>query len=710
MHFRDILRAVGNELPIILQTEVAECGLACIAMIAGHYGHQINLMTLRQRFSISLRGTTLSYLIRVANQLNLAARPIRANLENLKDVRLPAVLYWEFTHFVVLAHVGRGHVIVHDPARGRRKVSREELSKAWTGIALEITPTPKFEAKRERRKLRVFDLLRGVPGLGAAVLQVLGLAFVLECCAILAPLYAQLVIDKTVLTADKSLLFVLASGFGLLALIQVTLAWMRNWMILYITSNLSYRLITTLFAHLLQLPMSFFEKRHLGDLTARFGSIAAIQRTLTTSGVAVVIDGLMAIATLAMMLIYSVYLAFISVAVVILYGLARLATYRTIRQTTEEQIIASAKEHTTFIETLRGIQAVKIFNRQAQRMAAWQNRLVDRINHDVRLEKLALFATSSYSLLFGVENIIIIGLGAMLVIDRQFSLGMLFAFLSFKLLFSTRMFGLVDKWFDIRMLELHAERIADIALTPREEDEESTPFLEVAAAPGICVHDVSFRYSDADPLILVRVSLDVDAGEVVAITGPSGAGKTTLLKCIMGLLKPTSGNITIGGLGVTGLSSVAARSMISAVMQEDTLFAGSIAENISFFDSNPDEAWIIDCARRAAIHDDVLKMPMQYNTLVSEVGATLSGGQKQRVLLARALYRRPKLLLLDEATSHLDVTRERMVNEELRALGITILMVAHRPETIGMCDRVVDLAGIEGGVGTSAITMRGKGT
>jgi ATP-binding cassette subfamily B protein RaxB len=380
-----------------------------------------------------------------------------------------------------------------------------------------------------------------------------------------------------------------------------------------------------------------------------------------------------------------------------LYAVLRVLLYAPLRQATEEQIALGARHHSHFLETVRGMQSVKLFGREDQRTVAWQNLVVDDFNAGLRVQRLGLLYQAASGLLFGAETIATVWLGALLVLDVSggsgFSVGMLFAFVSYKTQFVQRVGGLVEKALQMRMLDLHAERVADIVLSPTEACLPADVPGRDSLSGEIVLQGLSFRYAESDPLVLDRVDLHIRDGESVAIVGPSGGGKTTLVRLMLGLLQPTAGSIRVGGDAMDRQGAARLRAQVASVMQDDQLFAGSIADNICFFEPEPDHAQIEACARMAAVHDDVLAMPMQYNTLVGDMGTVLSGGQKQRLLLARALYRKPRILFLDEATSHLDIARERHVNEAVRALQLTRVIVAHRPETIASADRVVTLVG-----------------
>jgi ATP-binding cassette subfamily B protein RaxB len=377
-----------------------------------------------------------------------------------------------------------------------------------------------------------------------------------------------------------------------------------------------------------------------------------------------------------------------------LYGLGRWAWFAPLRHATEEQIIHAAKQQSHFLETIRGVKTIKLFQRQDERRASWLSLLVDQVNADLRTQKLNLLYKSLNGVLFGIENILIIWLGARMVMDGNFTVGVLMAFNAYKGQFDSRVSSLIDKFVEVKMLQLQGERLADIVLQqPETAHGRLVGEQEAPLTPSLEVRGLRFRYAEQEPYVLDGVSFRIAAGESVAIVGPSGGGKTTLINILLGILAPTQGEVLIGGQSVSHVGLDALRRMIGTVLQDDVLFAGSLADNISFFDPQADHAWIAECARLAAIHHDIAAMPMGYNTLVGDMGTILSGGQKQRVLLARALYKRPQILFLDEATSHLDIEREHLVNAAIKSINITRVIVAHRPETINSADRVINLAG-----------------
>ncbi len=681
-----------RRLPIVLQSESAECGLACLAMVTSYFGHEIDLNTLRNRFSVSLRGSTLEQLMNISEQLLMNSRALQLDLDEIKELRRPCILHWNLNHFVVLKSVSRKGILIHDPSSGVRHVNWEDTSKSFTGIALELQPSPSFKRKKETKKMGLSSLWTNISGLKRSLVQIFFLALALEVFALVTPYFMQLTIDNVVVNNDRDLIFVLGLGFLLLTVFNVATSAIRSWVILFLRSHLGIQLASNLFRHLLRLPLPWFEKRHMGDVVSRFSSLSQVNQMLSTGFIEGLTDGLMAVVTLAMMYIYSPKLATVALGAVLLYTLFRLAFFRPLKTRTEESIMMAAKEDSDFMESVRAIQPLKLFNREAVRISKWQNSYADWVNADIRVGRLQIAWNTFHRLSSGVEYIVLIWLGALLILDNIFSIGMLYAFLAWRQQFSGKAQTFIDKLFEYQMLTLHLDRIADIALT---EDEEhlDTPHTTLTKANGeISLRDVCFKYNDEEPWLLENINLDIQPGESVVIVAPSGFGKTTLMKIMMGLIQPCKGQVLLDGKDIRHLGLRNYRRQASAVMQDDQLLSGSIADNIAFFAAQHDQARIEECAAKVGILPEIMAMPMGMQTLVGDMGNTLSGGQIQRLLLARALYADPAILFLDEATSHLDTISEQQVNKVLKNLGISRIMIAHRQETIAMADRVIDLA------------------
>ncbi len=687
--------SIRPKLPVILQTEAAECGLACLAMVAGYYGLETDLTSLRRRFSISAHGATLKQIIDIASQLNLSSRALKLDLEQLAQLQTPCVLHWEMKHFVVLKQVTAEHIVIHDPAVGERKLAIHEVDKMFTGVALELVPNSEFKPESQKQSLKFSHFWNNIVGLKRSLFVIILLSFLLQLFAVASPYYMQTVLDDVILRNDGNLLLVLAFGFGLLLLIDTFTSFIRQLLVLNLSSTLNLQMSANVFNHLIRLPMDYFLKRHMGDIVSRFGSLGTVRELMTNGIVAVIVDGVMALIVLAVMFFYDTRLTFIVCAVVLLYALLRYLLYRPIHLLNEEGIVAAAKENSHFMESVRAIQTIKLFSKETDRQCQWQNRLADAMNKQIQISRWQISFDTANKLLFGIENILIVYFAATAVMGNLMSVGMLYAFMSYKMRFISSMDALIAKWIEFKMLKVHFERLADVVFTERDnylQKERDTSVAEligenVLLKGGIEVSNLSYQYSDLEPPVFKDVSFAVEPGETIAIIGRSGCGKSTLLRCLMGLTEPSSGQVLVDGRPLSQFPNY--REQVSGVMQDDQLLSGSIAENISCFNSTLDMQRVVLCAQLACVHEEIMHTAMQYNTLVGDMGASLSGGQKQRILLARAFYQQPKILFMDEATSHLDIANEVQINAHIKSMQMTRLIIAHRPETINMADRVL---------------------
>jgi ATP-binding cassette subfamily B protein RaxB len=679
----------GRRVPMILQSEAPECGIACVAMIASYHGLRTDLSAMRLRLAPSMKGMTLQHIAAIADSLKMSFRGVQAPLTALGKLQLPAILHWDMNHFVVLTHAKGNRVTVLDPARGKRVLALDEVSRHYTGVAAELAPASGFAPRDEREKVSVRQLFGSAQGLSGPIVQVVVLSIALEIFAIASPFFVQIVVDRVVVGRDEDLLAVLGVGFGLLAVMQVAVTAVRGWLGVYLSTMLNVRLLDALFGQLLRLPLSWFEKRSIGDVVSRFRSVDAIQRTLSVTFLETLIDGVMVVLTIGVMLWYSVTLALVVLAAALAYGATRWLFYGAQRRALDEHLVHEGKAATHFIETLRGMMAIKLNLREPERRSAYQNLVIDQTNASVQVQHLNLLARAAFGLIFGLENVAVIWLACELVLRGSFSVGMLFGFLAFKLLFLNRVNNLVDKLVEFQMLDLHAERIADIALAPVEAVRPAG--TAVPDAPlSIEARGLGYAYG-IEGFAFRNIDFAVKPGEMVAIVGPSGAGKTTMVKVLTGLLDRSEGTLEANGRDVRDWDLAAYRGRMGVVMQDDQLFIGSIEDNISFFAPLHEPQRVRAAATIAGIDADIMAMPMQYNTIVGSLGVALSGGQKQRVLLARALYRRPQVLFLDEAFDQLDLAREQEISERLRRMGMGIVVVSHRPDTVRSVDRVVRL-------------------
>lgn len=683
----------SRRLTPMLQAEEAECGLACIAMIAEWHGHKVNLPGLRQRHPTSIKGVKLAELMAVASDLELAPRALRLDLEELSKLQLPAILHWDLNHFVVLEATGRnGAVTIVDPEVGRRRITARELGRHFTGVALELQPTPDFKPVEARTRTRLTDLWSRLLNFRGATVQILSLSILLQLTALIMPLFLQLTVDEGIAQGDGSFLTLLLVGFAIVYALNAVTKALRSWVVLTLGQSLSYQLGGNIVRHLLRLPLGYFEKRHVGDLLSRIGSIEPIQALLTQGLVNVIIDSALAITTLIVMLLISPQLTAVVAATTLAYFLFGAVLLPGLRRRSEEEIVARANEETYLMESIRAMRAVKLYGHEPFRENGWRNRYADVISAGYRSRIYEIRLGLAESLLFGAQFLLIVYLGALAILDQRLTVGLLLAFIAYRTSFTGSAVALIHQWQKWRLLGLHLDRLSDIVTTKREELRPATR-ARGAAPPALSVARLTFAYAPGEKPLFDQLDLNIPSGAFVAIAGPSGAGKSTLLRLLLGLLEPGSGRIVADGVPLGPATAAAWRARIGAVLQDDHLLTGTLADNIAFFDPQLDLARVEAAAKSALVHDEIMAMPMTYNSLIGDMGAALSGGQRQRIMLARALYREPDMLFLDEGTANLDEENERGIADLVARMPITRIVVAHRPALIERADIVYRLEG-----------------
>ncbi|KTD33575.1 ABC transporter [Legionella nautarum] len=679
-----------KKLPVVRQEQFSECGHACVAMISNYHGHKIDLFSLRAIEPTSMNGSSMLDLVRLLEKLNFTTRAIRVELDELQHVVLPAILHWNMNHFVVLKSVHKKYVLIHDPAMGERKIFFKELSNSFTGIVLEVEKGEQFFVIKAQNKLALLDLFKNIKGLKNSLIILLFLSLAIEIFILINPLFIQFVMDSVTSSNNINNLYVLILGFLILIICHTLIEYMRSNFVVYLTNRLVEYFSSGVMHHLLKIPYQYFVSHHKGDILSRFHSINEIQSKITTDSINTLLDGMVMILALIIMFIYSFKLTLVVLFVLSIYMGIRITAYRHHKQQTELSIIEHAQVNSKFLEIVQSIMSIKLYSKENTMFQSWQNHFIAAMNADIKISKVNILYNLVNILVFNIEHIAVIALGALLVVWNQFSVGMLVAFLAYRQILVNKSLSFIQRVFDYKLISVQLDRVADILLQPMEKV-GNNHHINKPINGDIKVKNLSFRYAQSQNWILKDVNFHIEKGEKIAITGASGVGKTTLLKIMLGLILPSTGEVFVDDIPLLTLGLKKYRSICACVMQDDTLISGSILDNLSFMDIKIDIDRIYEVAKIAQIHEDILKMPMGYETLIGDMGSSLSGGQKQRVLLARALYKEPKLLFLDEATSHLDEATEIKINNALKQINITQIVIAHRHETIKMADRVIKL-------------------
>lgn len=702
MNGMQILDVGGRKaVPVIRQVEASECGLACLAMIADFHGLAIDLSVLRRKFAVGLRGATMKSLMKTAATLGFETRALRLRLSELGDMRMPTILHWDLNHYVVLTKVRKlydgSRFYINDPATGERVLTAGEISRHFTGVALELSPSSSFRPYQMRSRIQLSQLWSGTSGGAGAFASILALSGIMQLIMLISPFFLQLGMDTVLPSADKDLLKVLAFGFGGLVAVNALTTWMRQLFLLSLSTAFSFQVASNLCRHLLRLPLSWFERRHVGDVVSRFSSIQPITDFVSQGLIASVVDGVLAIITLIFMFCYSPLLAAVALSATILYCGLKLLSLMSLKKANVSSITAAAKENSTFIEMVRGVSTVKAFSRETGRFGLWQTLKATTVNAQLKLGRITATFEAAQGAVIAGERVLFVYFAVALAMRGSLTVGMVFAFQAYRDQFVGSATRLADQMIKYRLIEVHLSRISDIALSPTEVTGTRTISYDFESIQGsVELSGLSFRYGISDPFILRNIDLKIAQGEMLAVIGVSGGGKTTLLKIIMGLIEPTLGSVLIDGQLMSSIGASVVRSHVGSVLQEDRLFSGTLTENISWFDTDVDIDKVRYVCRMAAVLDEIEAMPLGLDTLVGDMGSSLSGGQRQRVLLARALYGEPSILIMDEGTANLDPKSEALIVHNLKGMSMTRIISTHRPALLSAASRIVHVA--DGGV------------
>jgi ATP-binding cassette, subfamily B, bacterial CvaB/MchF/RaxB len=683
--------ALPGRVPLILQNESSECALASLAMIAAAWGLKADMAAFRAQVAFTPRGINLRTLMNLAAGIGLAPRPVRIGLQRIGDLKLPAILHWNMDHFVVLERVRKNVATIVDPARGRFEMTLDAMSPHFTGIAVEFTPTDSFlpgtiSLSRSFRRAW-FDDRR----LRWSALSMLWLTVLLQLTIMATPFAYRSIIDQTGGSLANPRFVWIACGIALMMIVQSGSMWIRGLVTARLGGIFVHRVSAQIVARLFSLPVAFFQRQMLGNVLSRVRSVDALRRFVTDQAVPMVVDIFVGSVTAALMIGFSPHLAIIVIAGLAIEMSVRLLGWPKQRELSEDLLEAEGKEMSRLLESMRAIQAIKLAGREAQRFAVWENEFVRVLNANARLNRRRSGMAAITSAAAAFEWTAVLVVGVLGIGFAPVTTGVLFGFLAYRGVFRERVSTIMESVWSMQQACVHVRRLDDLMLAEPEPGGGNRAHLD---GPGLLqLEHISFRYGPTEPLVLNDVSLEFPAGACVAITGPSGSGKSTLVKLILGIETPQQGSIKLDGVPIDDACRRVWRGRFGTVMQDDTLLAGSINENIAFFDPRIDVDKVRAAARDAAIHEEIQALPMEYGTLVGDMGVQLSGGQRQRLLIARALYREPGLILFDEGTANLDALSEQKIAEVLSSLAITRIIVAHRSHLLTVADIVYEVRG-----------------
>ncbi len=676
----------NKRVPYIQQVEAADCGAACLAMVLAHHGKAVTLDRVRSAAGTN-RGTDALGIVRAAEQFGMRGRGVQVDIGELRHLSRGAILHWGFNHFVVLERVRRTAVDIVDPAVGRRRIPIEKVRRYFTGVALLFDPNEDFVATPPGRN-KVWSYLLQLLGQRGLIARVLVTSVALRLLALALPVLTAMVVDRVVPRGDHSMLTVVGAGVGAVLAFQLLASLIRAHLLIELRTRLDTKMTLGFLAHLLSLPYAYFNRRSAGDLMMRVGSNAQIRELLTSSVIATLLDGSLAIAYFGLLLLLSPVLAGVTAATGGLQVIVMLLARSRYAQLASQDLESQARAQSYLTQMLVGIETLKVAGAEDRALENWANLYVDELNISLARGRLSAWIDSINGFLQTAAPLVLLGAGALLVLDGSLRLGTMLATTALATGFLTPLSSLVNSVLQLQMLGSYVARIDDV-LTTEPEQRRATTVMPPKLTGAIELHHVSFRYGPADPLVVRELSLTVAPGTIVAIVGRSGSGKSTLASLLLGLYKPTEGRIVYDGYDLAELDHKQLRQQLGIVPQHPFIFSGSIRSNIALSDPTIAYERVVNAARRACVDDDVRAMPMGYETIVADGGTTLSGGQRQRLALARALLHDPAVLLLDEATSSLDATTERGVMDNLRSSRATRIVIAHRLSTIMHADIII---------------------
>jgi HlyB family type I secretion system ABC transporter len=685
---RIALTTLKLRVPVVRQLASTDCGAAALAMALGYHGRYVQLNELRELLIPGRDGIRANSLLKIARLYGLRGRGVTVSADGLKNVPKGSILFWQFNHYVVFEKCNKKRIHIVDPAHGRRTITPDSFKRAFTGVVLILEPQEDFKLGAAHGKTS--GLFGRILEEKSLLMRVIGAAFSLQALSTITPLLLGIVIDQVIPHKDVSLLLAITIGYCIFQVFTALSDFVRAHLLLHLRARLEASFTLAFLEHLVDLPYSFFQGHTAGDLMVRMNSNSTIREILTSTAMSAVVDGMMAVIYLAILAVLSPRLTVAVLALAALRILLLIVARSKQRQYLSETIDNLSQSQAFQIEMLSGIETLKAMGLERQASQRWADLFVTGLNISIKKSKLEAFFNAVLSLLGSITTLIFLFYGAYLVINEAFTLGMMMAFSALAAGFLGPLNSFVSSLLQLQMVEVYLDRIDDVMITPREREGRSVSLVNHVEGT-INVDKVSFSYGVDEKPVLDQVSVEFSAGARIALVGRTGSGKSTLGRIIAGLYEPTNGRVLIDGKDISYLDLTSLRSHIGIVSQDIQLFGTSIRQNISLSNHRMALDQIVRAAKTACLHDEIMSMPMGYETLLSDRGLSLSGGQRQRLAIARALAADPRILILDEATSQLDTITEELINVNLASIRCTRIVIAHRLSTIRDADRIIVL-------------------
>ena len=688
-----IWRLFRRRVPELQQLSAVECGAACLAMILNYYGRKTTIAEVRESCSLGRDGLSGLTIVRASRDFGLRVRAYSIDIDQIRYLTLPAIVHWGFNHFVVLESLSSRWAKIVDPGRGRIRITLDEFKDEFTGVILTFEPGNQFHgAPAAKQATSIWSYLAtmfSAPSARGVLAQVLWASLVLQLCGLVVPIFTKTLVDHVIPLRNSDLLSLYGVAMVVMILAQTVTSFLRSLCLIYLRGRLDSQLMLGFVEHLLSLPFQFFQQRASGDLLMRLTSNNLLRETLTNQTLSVILDGLFMAIYLYLLLMLSPKFGLLALGVALLQAGVLFLTRRQINHLTQRDLAASANEQSCLIESIKGMAFLKASGAEDRAFDRWANLFFKRLNISLERGRLTAMVDSTLLTLRSIAPVLLLWLGASCALNNRMSIGMMLALNALAAAFLTPALTLVASGQQLQIASAHLERISDVLEAAPEQSAGAN--LIPTLRGRIELRNVSFQYSSESAFTLKNISCLIEPGQKVALVGATGSGKSTLAAILLGLFKPTNGEIYFDGIPLSEMNLQRLRNQFGVVMQDPVIFSGSIRQNIAFGLQNYLLQELVEASKKACIHDEIIQMPMGYETVVSEGGTNLSGGQRQRLALARSLVRRPSILLLDEATSHLDSLTELSVDQNLGALACTRIVIAHRLSTIRNADQILAL-------------------